>query len=111
MVESVEHMEGEVLINGKPLNGVFPRIHDRESAVWPLIATKRVDKYNVWAWVRGGGLTGQAEALTLGVAKALLVHEPLLKPALRRGTSSVCFLHAITKRIDYYVPFTDEHPQ
>jgi hypothetical protein len=37
--------------------------------------------------VQGGGTTGQAEALTLAVAKALLVHEPALKPVLRRGES------------------------
>jgi small subunit ribosomal protein S9 len=77
--------DGEVLVNGKPLIGIFPRVHDRESVIWALKATGRVDKYNVWALVEGGGTTGQAEALTLGVAKALLVHEPSLKPALRRG--------------------------
>ena len=77
--------QGEVLINGKSVNEVFGRIHDRESALWPLKATNRVDKYNVWALVSGGGTTGQAEALTLGTAKALMVHEPDLKPALRRG--------------------------
>ena len=76
---------GEVLINGKTLAEAFGRIHDRESAIWPLKATDRIDKYNVWAKVTGGGTTGQAEALTLAVAKALLVHEPALKPALRRG--------------------------
>ncbi len=80
--------DGEVLVNGKGLHTAFGRIHDRESAVWALKATQRIDKYNVWALVEGGGTTGQAEALTLGVAKALLVHEPLLKPALRRGESS-----------------------
>lgn len=77
--------EGEVLINGKTLSQMFGRLHDRESAVWALKATQRLDKYNVWALVKGGGVTGQAEALTLAVAKALLVHEPLLKPALRRA--------------------------
>ncbi|KAI5800051.1 ribosomal protein S5 domain 2-type protein [Geopyxis carbonaria] len=77
--------DGRVLINGQPLSQIFERVHDRESAVWPLIATKRMDKYNVWATVEGGGKTGQAEALTLGVARALLVHEPALKPALRRA--------------------------
>ena len=80
--------EGEVLINGKTLSRMFGRLHDRESAVWALKATQRLDKYNVWALVKGGGVTGQAEALTLAVAKALLVHEPLLKPALRRGKSA-----------------------
>jgi small subunit ribosomal protein S9 len=79
---------GEVLINGKTLVEAFGRIHDRESAIWALKATDRIDKYNVWAKVTGGGTTGQAEALTLAVAKALLTHEPALKPALRRGESS-----------------------
>lgn len=76
---------GEVLVNGKPLAEAFPRIQDRESVIWPLHATDRVDKYSIWALVHGGGSTGQAESLTLGVAKALMVHEPLLKPVLRRG--------------------------
>lgn len=76
---------GEALVNGKPLAEAFPRIVDRESVIWPLHVTDRVDKYNIWALVEGGGSTGQSEALTLGVAKALMVHEPLLKPALRRA--------------------------
>lgn len=77
--------EGEVMINGQSLTQAFGRVHDRESAIWALKATDRIDKYNVWAVVKGGGCTGQAEALTLAVAKALMVHEPALKPALRRG--------------------------
>lgn len=77
--------EGEVLVNGKSLVQFFGRLHHRESAVWALKATRRLDKYNVFGLVTGGGTTGQAEALTLAVAKALLVHEPALKPALRRG--------------------------
>jgi small subunit ribosomal protein S9 len=79
--------EGEVLVNGKTLNEAFGRIHDRESAIWALKATNRVDKYNAWILVRGGGTTGQAESITLALAKALMVHEPDLKPALRRGES------------------------
>jgi small subunit ribosomal protein S9 len=80
--------EGEALVNGKSLSQFFGRLHHRESAVWGLKATNRLDKYNLFALVQGGGLTGQAEALTLAVAKALLVHEPALKPALRRGEST-----------------------
>lgn len=76
---------GEVLINGRSINAAFGRIHDRESAMWPLKVTGRLDKYNVWALATGGGTTGQAEAITLGLAKALLVHEPALKPILRRA--------------------------
>ncbi|KAI5461130.1 ribosomal protein S5 domain 2-type protein [Mariannaea sp. PMI_226] len=76
---------GEVFVNGKSLSKAFGRVHDRESAIWALQATERLDKYNVWALVEGGGTTGQAEALTLAVAKALIVHEPALKTALRKA--------------------------
>ncbi|KAJ6787331.1 hypothetical protein PWT90_06531 [Aphanocladium album] len=76
---------GEVLVNGKPLNEAFGRVHDRESALWALVSTGRLDKYNVWALVEGGGTTGQAEAMTMAVAKGLLAHEPALKPALRKA--------------------------
>lgn len=77
--------EGEVLVNGKTLPQFFGRLHDRESAMWALKATQRIDKYNVFGLVKGGGVSGQAEALTLAVGHALMVHEPALKPALRRG--------------------------
>jgi ribosomal protein S9 len=86
---------GEVLINGKSIVQAFPRLHDRESALWALKATQRMDKYNVWALVEGGGVTGQAESITLALARALLVHEPALKPALRRGELENCFLVSI----------------
>lgn len=76
---------GDVLINGKPLHEVFGRVHDRESAVWGLKSTDRLDKYNVWALVGGGGSTGQAEALALAISKALVAHEPPLKTPLRRA--------------------------
>ncbi|KAK5061339.1 hypothetical protein LTR84_007881 [Exophiala bonariae] len=76
---------GEVLVNGKTIAHALPRLHDRESALWALTITERVDKYNVFALVEGGGTTGQAESITLALAKALLVHEPALKPALRRA--------------------------
>ncbi|OAQ96180.1 hypothetical protein LLEC1_02810 [Akanthomyces lecanii] len=74
-----------ILVNGKTLSEAFGRVHDRESAVWALMSTGRVDKYNIWALVEGGGTTGQAEAMTMAVAKGLLAHEPALKPALRKA--------------------------
>lgn len=76
---------GEVRINGKPLTEAFARVHDRESVIWALKVTDRMDKYNVWGRCEGGGTTGQAESLALAVSKALITHEPLLKPALRRA--------------------------
>jgi len=76
---------GEILVNGNSIVQAFPRTHDRESALWALKISQRMDKYNVFALVSGGGVTGQAESITLALAKALLVHEPALKPALRRA--------------------------
>lgn len=91
--------EGEVMVNGKTLVEAFPRLHDRESATWPLRCTSRLDKYNVWATVRGGGVTGQAEAITLALARALLVHEPALKPILRKGTLQMRLSEWVVKNI------------
>jgi small subunit ribosomal protein S9 len=79
---------GEAMVNGKTLTDYFGRLHDRESAVWALKATQRLDKYNVWAVTSGGGTTGQAESIMLAVTKGLMAHEPDLKPALRLGKSS-----------------------
>jgi small subunit ribosomal protein S9 len=77
--------EGQVLVNGKNLAQYFDRLHHRESAVWALKATKRLDRYNAFILTRGGGHTGQAEAITLAIGKALLVHEPELKKFIRVG--------------------------
>lgn len=84
--------EGEVLVNGKSIVEAFPRVHDRESALWALRTTERMDKYNAWVTVRGGGVTGQTEAVTLAIARALMVHEPGLKPLLRRGKFKLSYL-------------------
>lgn len=81
--------EGEILVNGKSLVEVFQRVHDRESALWALRSSQRMDKYNAFITVKGGGVTGQAEAITLAIARALLLHEPGLKPVLRRGRHTV----------------------
>ena len=108
---------GEVRVNGRSLNIAFGRIHDRESALWALKATERMDKYNVFALVKGGGTTGQAEAVTLGVAKALLAFEPALKPALRRGESrrflsSIFTLDSLTGALTWVRSWVcDKRPQ
>lgn len=84
--------EGEIMVNGKSLVEMFQRVHDRESALWALRSTQRMDKYNAWITVKGGGVTGQAEAITLAIARALLLHEPGLKPVLRKGEFSPVLL-------------------
>ncbi|RKP09268.1 ribosomal protein S5 domain 2-type protein, partial [Thamnocephalis sphaerospora] len=85
MVEAAEPGTGEVRINGKPLAEYFISMQDRESVVKPLTATDHLGRYNVWCLVNGGGTTGQAEAMRLAVARALLVHHPEIKPVLRKA--------------------------
>ncbi|ORZ20328.1 ribosomal protein S5 domain 2-type protein [Absidia repens] len=77
--------EGKVLVNGMELQDYFQRPVDRDQVVLPLAVTELAEKYNVWTIVTGGGTTGQAEAIKLGVGKALLIHDNELKPTLRKA--------------------------
>ncbi|SAL97368.1 hypothetical protein [Absidia glauca] len=77
--------EGKVLVNGVELKDYFKRPVDRDQVVLPLAVTELAEKYNVWTLVTGGGTTGQAEAIKLGVGKALLIHDAELKPTLRKA--------------------------
>jgi small subunit ribosomal protein S9 len=75
----------EVLINNTPLSRYFDNPADREKVMLPFKVTGTVGKYNVFAIVRGGGTTGQAGAVALGISKGLKVHFPNGKPLLRQG--------------------------
>ncbi|KAG0338445.1 37S ribosomal protein S9, mitochondrial [Podila horticola] len=77
--------EGAVMVNGQDAATYFKKAQDRDALLKPLGVTDLVGKYNVWALVQGGGTTGQAEAISLGIAKALMTHTPELKPTLRRA--------------------------
>ncbi|ORZ03570.1 ribosomal protein S9/S16-domain-containing protein [Syncephalastrum racemosum] len=77
--------DGQVLINGTPLHEYFKRPIDQAEVTLPLQVTENTDKYNIWALVEGGGNTGQAQAIKLGVARALLVHNADWKPTLRQA--------------------------
>jgi small subunit ribosomal protein S9 len=78
--------EGKILVNGQELGAYFNRLVDREEVTLPFESTSTLGKYNAWIIVEGGGSTGQAQAIKLGLGKALLVHDPELKPTLRKGT-------------------------
>ncbi|KAF9975212.1 37S ribosomal protein S9, mitochondrial [Actinomortierella ambigua] len=77
--------DGQMLVNGVNAASYFNKAQDREALLKPFQATELLGKYNVWARVQGGGTTGQAEAISLGIAKALLTHNAELKPALRQA--------------------------
>lgn len=74
---------GTFMINKKQLTEFFNRLDHQSDASKPLNMVQRLDKYDVWVNVHGGGVTGQAGAIKLGVARALAAAEPELFPQLR----------------------------
>jgi len=75
---------GDIVINDKPLEEYFVREVDRFQVRAPLRATNMLDQFNVMVKVRGGGIAGQAGAVRHGIARALLVANPDLRPVLRK---------------------------
>ncbi|OHB94877.1 MAG: 30S ribosomal protein S9 [Planctomycetes bacterium RIFCSPLOWO2_02_FULL_50_16] len=64
--------DGDVTVNKCSLDDFFPRELDRAVVVAPLKVTNTLGKYRVFVNVSGGGTTGQAGAISLGIARALL---------------------------------------
>ncbi len=64
--------EGRITINGRPLEEYFPREQWRASVQSPLVVTDARGQFDVVVNVQGGGLTGQADAVRHGIARALL---------------------------------------
>lgn len=77
--------EGKILVNGKDSDIYFTRERDRITIREPLKLTDNLKKYNILANVKGGGICGQAEALRHGIARALIILDPSLKPTLRQA--------------------------
>jgi len=76
---------GSIIINERPLETYFAREVDRLHLKGPLEATAMEDRFNVSVKVKGGGMRGQAGAVRLGIARALLKVDPDLRPILRKG--------------------------
>ena len=74
---------GTILVNGRPFDQYFPRESLRLAVRQPLLVTHQLGKHNVLARLEGGGLTGQAGALCLGIARALVRFDPGLRISLR----------------------------
>ncbi len=74
---------GNIKINGTDAVSYFPHERSYHHAVAPLHATKMVTKYDVIVRCNGGGFNGQAGALRLGIARALLKADNSLEAKLR----------------------------
>ncbi len=76
--------KGEWRVNGRSLEEYFPRPTLRQAVMQPLAVTELQGRYDVRVRVAGGGLRGQAEAVRLGLARALVRMDEDLRGRLRQ---------------------------
>jgi len=76
---------GQIVINNRPFEKYFLRETDRIIVKQPLALTESANKFNIAARLSGGGLTGQAGALRLGIARALLLADANFKEIFRKN--------------------------
>jgi small subunit ribosomal protein S9 len=77
--------EGLITVNKREFSNYFPNETQRTIIRHPLMITDNVGKFDVRATVGGGGASGQAGAIRLGIAKALLEFSSELRPRLKRA--------------------------
>jgi small subunit ribosomal protein S9 len=76
---------GNIVINGRAIEEFFGRETSRMIVRQPLELTNSTDQFDVSVTVAGGGITGQAGAIRLGIARALIEYNDTLKPELRKA--------------------------
>jgi len=76
---------GRITVNKRPAEEYFPRITLLKNMVRPLALTGNLETFDVMANVRGGGISGQADALTHGIARALLKVNPEFRGVLKKA--------------------------
>ncbi|MDH5434268.1 MAG: 30S ribosomal protein S9 [Gammaproteobacteria bacterium] len=77
--------KGDVVVNQLPLDKYFGRETSRMVVRQPLELTEMLDKFDAYITVRGGGDTGQAGAIRLGITRALIEYDGEMRPALRKA--------------------------
>jgi small subunit ribosomal protein S9 len=76
---------GKITCNGRDLEAYFPSKVHQQLIKDPLVTAEKPEAFDVIANLRGGGTTGQAGALRLAIARALIVNEPDDRPALKKA--------------------------
>lgn len=76
---------GAIVVNGKPLEEVFSRDIHRAEVTSPLRRLGRETRFSAQIKCEGGGITGWAGAIQMGIARALVASDASLKPTLKRG--------------------------
>ena len=74
---------GDIVVNDKPVNDYFGRDLDQMILRQPLLLTGTESVYNISVHVAGGGESGQAASVRMGIARALTLWDPNLRPVLK----------------------------
>lgn len=77
--------KGDIVVNGKTLEAFFGRETSCMIVRQPLELTDNTSKFDITVTVAGGGITGQAGAIRLGIARALIEYDDTLKSPLRKA--------------------------
>ncbi len=78
--------QGQFTVNGKPLNEYFTRLGDVDAILRPLeVAQQDRSQLDISVLVRGGGVTGQTDAVKLGLTRALVQLNPDFRPLMRKA--------------------------
>ena len=77
--------QGAITVNKRPLEDYFPSASHRQVVTEPLRLTSTDYNYDVDATIDGGGIAGQAGALRLGIARALIDVDPELRSSLKKA--------------------------
>ncbi|MDR1359789.1 MAG: 30S ribosomal protein S9 [Deltaproteobacteria bacterium] len=76
---------GRITVNDRPVESYFPRKSLQMIIRQPLVLVRLLEKFDVLVNVRGGGVTGQAEAVRHGISRALLDVDPALRGLLKKA--------------------------
>jgi small subunit ribosomal protein S9 len=85
IVKIFKEKEGSFLVNERPLEKYFPLFELQKTAKAPLELLKLENKFKVLALVNGGGLSAQAEAIRLGLARALVAFKEEFRKKLKKA--------------------------
>ncbi|HQE91772.1 MAG TPA: 30S ribosomal protein S9 [Anaerolineae bacterium] len=76
---------GQYVVNGQPYREYFRREVDWQNVVMPLQLTQTEGQFDITVLVEGGGITGQSEAVRMGISRALLNVDPEFRTVLRNA--------------------------
>ncbi len=79
---------GRIVINNRSFLDYFPIPYAREKVLEPLLVTEKLGKFDITAFVKGGGVLGQAGAIRHSLSNALQNTDPALRPVLKKGTTT-----------------------